>query len=211
MAISTNGLQLARIAGAVFNQQLSASDYSEILAANKTAAELNAWANAAVAAEFKNKTTTDIAKAVLANVGLSTVAGLEAWVAAQLTAAGTAKRGETIISLLNSYSNMDTTEAIYGASVATFNTKVDASQALSQTTGNAGGTYAAVSSVVVNTALTLTSATQTSTGTAGDDTFTAAAGTWGAGDVVNGAAGGCAARAPGCGTARPPTRPAPDA
>ena len=77
MAISTNGLQLVRIAGAVFNQQLSAADYSEILAANKTAAELDAWANAAVAAEFRNKTTTDIAKAVLANVGLSSVAGIE--------------------------------------------------------------------------------------------------------------------------------------
>ena len=78
MAITTNGLQLTRLAGAVFNQQLSASDYSEILASNKTAAELDAWANAAVASEFRNKTTTDIAKAVLANVGLSSVAGLEA-------------------------------------------------------------------------------------------------------------------------------------
>jgi len=35
----------------------------------------------------------------------------------------------------------------------------------------------------------LTSAIQTSTGTAGDDTFTAAAGTWNTGDVVNGGAG----------------------
>ncbi len=98
MAITTNGLQLARIAGAVFNQQLSASDYSEILAANKTAAELDAWANAAVAAEFRNKTTTDIAKAVLANVGLSEVTGLEAWVAGQLTAGGgVAKAGATML------------------------------------------------------------------------------------------------------------------
>jgi len=187
MAIATNGLQIVRIAGAVFNQQLSATDYTEILTANKTAAELNAWANSAVAAEFKGKTTTDIAKAVLANLGL-TQPGLDAWLAGQLTAGGgVAKAGETMLSLLNDYSNMSTTEAIYGASVATFNTKVDASQALSQTTGNAGGTYAAISTA--NTALTLTSATQTSTGTAGDDTFTAGAGAWGTGDVVNGAAG----------------------
>ena len=190
MAISTNGLQLVRLAGAVFNQQLSAADYSEVLAANKTAAELNAWANTAVAAEFKNKTTTDIAKAVLANVGLSSVAGLEAWLAGQLTAGGgVAKAGETIMSLLNDYSNMSTTDATYGASVVTFNAKSAASQVLSQTAGSAAGTYAAVSSTVVNTSLTLTSATQTSTGTAGDDTFTAAAGAWGVGDVVNGAAG----------------------
>ena len=187
MAISTNGLQLVRLAGAVFNQQLSASDYSEILAANKTAAELDAWANAAVAAEFRNKTTTDIAKAVLANVGLSSVAGLEAWVAGQLTAGGgVAKAGATMLAMLNDFSNM-TADATYGAAATTFNTKSAASQVLSQTAGTAGGTYAAVASV--NTALTLTSATQTSNGTAGDDTFSAAAGTWGAGDVVNGGAG----------------------
>ena len=59
MAIPTNGLQLVRLAGAVFNQQLSAADYSELLTANKTATELNAWANSAVAAQFKGKTTLD--------------------------------------------------------------------------------------------------------------------------------------------------------
>ena len=115
MAITTNGLQLARIAGAVFNQQLSASDYSEILASYKTAAELDAWANAAVAAEFRNKTTTDIAKAVLANVGLSSVAGLENWVTGQLNAGGgLAKAGATMLAMLNDYSNMSTSDATYG-------------------------------------------------------------------------------------------------
>ena len=186
MAIATNGLQLVRIAGAVFNQQLSAADYSEILTANKTAAELNAWANSAVAAEFKGKTTTDIAKAVLANLGL-TQPGLDAWLAGQLTAGGgVAKAGETMLSLLNDYSNM-TADATFGSFATTFNTKAAGSQALSQTAGTATGTFAAVSTA--NTALTLTAATQTSTGTTGDDTFTAAAGTWGTGDVVNGGTG----------------------
>jgi hypothetical protein len=148
MAIPTNGIQLVRLSGALFNQQLSSADYSEILAANKTAAELDAWANAAVAAEFKGKTTTDISKAVLANVGLSSVAGLEAWVAGQLNAGGGfAKAGSTLLSLLNDYSNMSPADAIYGASVSTFNKKVDNSQAASQTPGTAKGTYAAVSSV----------------------------------------------------------------
>jgi trimeric autotransporter adhesin len=189
MAISTNGVILTRLTGALYNQQLGAATYAEVLAGNSTAAALNTWANAAVAADFGSKTDLQVATTLITNVGLSSVAGLANWVAAQLTAGGTAKRGETIISLLNNYSNMDTTEAIYGASVATFNTKVDASQTLSQTTGSTGGTFASVSSAVVNTALTLTSATQTSTGTAGDDTFTAAAGAWGTGDVVNGGAG----------------------
>ena len=174
MAISTNGLQLVRLAGAVFNQQLSASDYSEILASNKTAAELDAWANAAVAAEFRNKTTTDIAKAVLANVGLSSVTGLEAWVAGQLTAGGgVAKAGQTMLSLLNDYSNMSTTEAIYGASVVTFNTKVTNSQTLSQTAGTATGTYASVGTTAPAVVFPLTTGADVKTFGSGNDTINA--------------------------------------
>jgi len=194
MAISTNGLQLARIAGAVFNQQLSASDYSEILAANKTAAELDAWANAAVAAEFRNKTTTDIAKAVLENVGLSTVAGLEAWVAGQLTAGGgVAKAGATMLAMLNDFSNM-TADATYGAAATTFNQKAANSQALSQTAGTAGGTYAAVSTATPSSAFTLTTGVDLKTTGAGADTFTSvnpasATATLTAGDNLNGGAG----------------------
>ena len=198
MAISTNGLQLVRLAGAVFDQQLSASDYSEILTANKTAAELDAWANAAVAAEFRNKTTTDIAKAVLANVGLSTVAGLENWVVGQLNAGGgLAKAGATMLAMLNDYSNMSTTEAIYGASVATFNQKVSNSQALSQTAGTAGGTYAAVSGAAAASSFTLTTGLDTGskfTGGTGNDVFSgiltdAATGTLTPGDSLVGGAG----------------------
>jgi Ca2+-binding RTX toxin-like protein len=198
MAISTNGLQLVRIAGAVFNQQLSASDYSEILTANKTAAELDAWANAAVAAEFRNKTTTDIAKAVLTNVGLTSVVGLENWVVGQLNAGGgVAKAGATMLAMLNDYANMSTTEAIYGASVATFNQKASNSQALSQTAGTAGGTYAAVSGAAAAASFTLTTGLDTGskfTGGTGGDIFSgiltdAATGTLTAGDSLVGGAG----------------------
>jgi len=197
MAIATNGLQLVRLSGAVFNQQLSASDYSEILASNKTAAELEAWANAAVASEFRNKTTTDIAKAVLANVGLSSVAGLEAWVAGQLTAGGgVAKAGASMLAMLNDYSNMDTTEAIYGASVVTFNAKSANSQVMSQTAGTAAGTYAAVPTVVAvkPSTFTLTIGTDAPAATGGNDTFDASLTTTGlqtltATDNLDGGAG----------------------
>jgi hypothetical protein len=195
MAITTNGLQLTRLAGAAFDQQLSASDYSEILAANKTAAELDAWANAAVAAQFRNKTTTDIAKAVLANVGLSTVAGLENWVAGQLNAGGgVAKAGASLLAMLNDYSNMSTTDATYGASVVTFNQKTANSQALSQTAGTATGTYAAVSTATPSTPFTLTTGVDLKTTGAGADTFTSvnpavATATLTAGDNINGGAG----------------------
>ena len=193
MAITTNGLQLARIAGAAFNQQLSASDYSEILAANKTAAELNAWANAAVAAEFKGKTTTNIATALLTNLGLSSVVGLDAWVAAQLTAGGgVAKAGETLLSMLNDFSNM-TADVTFGASATTFNTKATASQLLSQTAGTATGTYAAVSAATPVAAYTLLTGVDLKTTGAGDDVFTSVntstSQTLNAGDNINGGTG----------------------
>jgi hypothetical protein len=195
MAITTNGLQLTRLAGAVFNQQLSASDYSEILASNKTAAELDAWANAAVASEFRNKTTTDIAKAVLANVGLSSVAGLEAWVAGQLTAGGgVAKAGASLLAMLNDYSNMSTTEAIYGASVVTFNQKTANSQALSQTAGTATGKFASVSTATPAVVFPLTTGADVKTFGSGNDTvnalFATATGmTFQATDSLDGGAG----------------------
>jgi len=194
MAISTNGLQLVRLAGAVFNQQLSASDYSEILTANKTAAELDAWANATVAAEFRNKTTTDIAKAVLGNVGLSTVAGLENWVVGQLNAGGgVAKAGQTMLAMLNDFSNMSTTDATYGAAVITFNQKVANSQALSQTAGTATGTYSAVSSATPVQAFALTTGVDSKTLGTGNDSFTSAntstSQTLNSGDSIDGGAG----------------------
>jgi hypothetical protein len=163
------------------------------LAANKTAAELDAWANAAVAAEFRNKTTTDIAKAVLANVGLSSVTGLEAWVAGQLTAGGgVAKAGATMLAMLNDFSNM-TADATYGAAATTFNQKAANSQALSQTAGTAGGTYAAVSSAAAVSNFTLTTGVDLRTAGSGDDTYTSVntstSQTLNAGDNINGGAG----------------------
>jgi len=194
MAISTNGLQLARIAGAVFNQQLSASDYSEILAANKTAAELDAWANAAVAAEFRNKTTSDIAKAVLDNVGLSSVAGLQNWVAGQLNAGGgVAKAGATMLAMLNDFSNM-TADATYGAAATTFNQKAANSQALSQTAGTTTGTYAAVSTTAAPVIFPLTTGADVRSTGSGADTLnalysTTGGMTFGTNDILDGGAG----------------------
>lgn len=197
MAITTNGLQLARIAGAVFNQQLSNADYTEILAANKTATELNAWANSAVASEFRNKTTTQVAEALLANVGLSTVAGLQNWVVGQLNAGGgMTKAGETILAMLNDFSNMSTADATYGAAVTTFNQKSSNSQAISQTAGAQTGAYATVSSSAPSALISLTSSVDNRTGGSGSDTFSAISDgttvtstTINAGDSLDGGAG----------------------
>jgi hypothetical protein len=80
---------------------------------------------------------------VLTNLSLTTVAGLDNWVAAQLTAAGStaAAKGAKLVSMLNDYAMM-TADATYGASATSFNTKVSAALVLSQTEGNAGGAFA---------------------------------------------------------------------
>jgi hypothetical protein len=195
MAISTNGTIITRLAGALYGEYLSNASYVEVSTTAPATVAANWLSN-----DFAGKTDAQIATTVLANLSLSTVAGLDNWVAAQLTAAGstTAAKGAKLVSLLNDYSQM-TADVTYGASATAFNGKVSASLTLSQTTGAAGGSFAAVSSA--SPALTLTSATQTSTGGAGDDTFTAGAGTWGAGDVVNGGLGSDTLNATVTGTA----------
>jgi len=196
MAIPTNGIQLVRLSGALFNQQLSASDYTDILAANKTVTELNAWANSMVSLEYKNKTVTQIAGDLLKNLDLSSVAGLQNWVAGQLTAGGgVAKAGETILAMLNDFSNM-TADATYGAAATTFNAKTANAQTLSQTAGSVGGTFSAVSSVatVKTQTITLTAGTDVRAGGSGNDTFdaglsTSSLQTLNSGDRLDGGAG----------------------
>ena len=45
MAISTNGTVLARVAGALYNTQMSNSTYNEVTAVITTSASLNALVN----------------------------------------------------------------------------------------------------------------------------------------------------------------------
>jgi len=168
MAISTPGVIVTRFAGALYNQQLSNSTYSEVLTAYKTVAELNTLANALVAADFGTQTDLAIATTIVTNLGMSSIAGLSNYVAGQLTAGGAANKGATIISLLNSFSQM-TADATYGTYAAAFNTKVDNAQALSQTSGNTGTTFTAAGTA--GKPFTLTTGVDTFVGTVGDDTF----------------------------------------
>jgi hypothetical protein len=116
MAISTNGTIITRLAGALYGEYLSNASYTE----------LNTTAAATVAAnmlsnDFAGKTDAQIATTVLTNLGLTTVAGLDNWVAAQLTAAGStaAAKGAKLVSMLNDYAMM-TADATYGASATSF-------------------------------------------------------------------------------------------
>jgi S-layer protein len=170
MAISTNGTVLARVAGALYNTQMSNATYDEVKLLDPAS-----LANALYARDFNMVTDATVATTLLTNLGLTAVEGLANWVAAQLTAAG-ANKGAKVVDMLNGFAQM-TADTTYGAAATAFNTKVDAALALSQTVGNKGGTFAAAGVVVPtpvgNAAFTLTTAADAFTGGAGDDTFTA--------------------------------------
>jgi hypothetical protein len=171
MAISTNGTVLARLAGGLYNTQMSNATYSEV----KTL-DPSALANTLYARDFASATDLSVATTLVTNLGLTSVTGLTNWVAAQLTAAGTGNKGAKVVDLLNSFAQL-TADTTYGAYATAFNTKVDAALVLSQTTGNAGGTFAAagVAPAPVNGTFALTTSIDTIVGGAGDDTITAAA------------------------------------
>ncbi len=173
MPISTNGAIVTRLAGALYNQQLSNATYNEVLAAFNSPTALNNLANYLISTDFGNKTDLQIAETLVSNLGLSAVSGLDAWVAGQLTSAGAGNKGAKIISMLNDFSNISSTDATYGAAVTAFNTKVDAAQVLSQTTGNTGSTFAAAGTTTSAASFTLTTGVDSFTGSANADTFNA--------------------------------------
>lgn len=217
MPISTNGTIITRVAGALYGEYLSNASYNELVLVSPIAPATVA-ANF-ITSDFMGRTDAQLATTVLTNLGLSSITGLNNWLAAQMTAAGStaALKGAKLVDLLNSFSTM-TTDATYGSFATTFNNNVSASLTYSQTANSAGGSFAtaganaaaaataaaaaaaataaaaaaataAANAAAATAALTLTTAIGTSTGTAGDDTFTAASGTWNTGDVVNGGSG----------------------
>ena len=187
MAISTNGTIITRLAGALYNEYLSNASYTE----------LNTTAAATVAAnmltnDFAGKTDAQLAKTILTNLGLTSIAGLDNYVAGQLTAAGSsaAAKGAKLVSMLNDYAMM-TADATYGASATSFNAKTEASLVKSQTTGSKSGSFATSDVVAItNAVLPLTAGVDTTlVGGAGSDTYTATNATLTAGDSMDGGAG----------------------
>jgi hypothetical protein len=193
MAISTNGTVIARLAGGLYNTVMSNATYLEVAAQDPSA-----LANTLYSRDFAKSTDLAVATTLITNLGLSTVAGLDNWVAAQLTAAGTAGKGAKIVSLLNDFAGM-TADTTYGTQATAFNAKVDAALAASQKTGAVEGKFATAGVVAVtNATFTLTSSLDTVVGGAGDDTINAtavnpttgaAATNLTAGDSIDGGAG----------------------
>ena len=145
MAISTNATVVARLAGGLYNQTLSNSDFELINGAIKTAADLNTFANESFNRDFGGKSDLQVANTLLANLGLSSVAGLNNWVAAQLTAA-TSGKGAKVVSMLNDFANM-TSDPTYGSAATAFNSKASAALALAQKAGSTGGDFNAAATI----------------------------------------------------------------
>ena len=191
MAISTNGTVLARVAGALYNTQMSNATYSEVKTLDPAS-----LTDALYARDFANATDTAVATTLVTNLGLSTVDGLVNWVAAQLTAAG-ANKGAKVVELLNGFAQMSA-DATYGAAATAFNAKVDAALAASQKDGNAEGKFETAGVTAPVTSFALTTSVEAIVGSAGDHTITAPAtvATTGAaqttinsGDSIDGGAG----------------------
>jgi hypothetical protein len=167
MAISTNGTVLTRLAGALYNTQMSNATYKEVAALDPSA-----LANVLYARDFNTVSDATVASTLVTNLGLSSVAGLSNWVAAQLTAAG-ANKGAKVVELLNGFAQMSS-DATYGAAATAFNNKVDAALALSQKTDDTGGTFDSVSTAASGKTFTLTANIETVSGGSGNDFFSGA-------------------------------------
>jgi len=187
MAISTNGAILTRVTSALYGEYLSNASYTELKDTAPATAAANFLTN-----DFASKTDLQIANTILTNLGLTSITGLNNWLSAQLTAAGTtaAAKGAKLVSILNDYANL-TTDATYGSYATSFNAKVEAGLVKSQTAGAKGGAYATADAVAItNATLALTTGVDTTlVGGAGADTYTASGTTLTAGDVLAGGAG----------------------
>jgi len=191
MAISTNGTIITRLAGSLYGEYLSNASYTELNTTAASTVAANMLSN-----DFAGKTDAQLATTILTNLGLTTVAGLNNWVAAQLTAAGStaAAKGAKLVSMLNDFAMM-TADTTYGTYATSFNAKTAASLTLSQTAGNLGGSFATADSVSISgQTFTLTTGTNKFTGTIADDTFDAGISssslqTLNSGDSLDGGAG----------------------
>ena len=169
MAISTNGAIITRLSSALYGEYLSNATYNEVISTAPATLAATFLAN-----DFAGKTDAQLAKTILTNLGLTSITGLDNWLAAQLTAAGstTALKGAKIVSIMNDYANL-TTDATYGTYATSFNAKVSAGLVKSQTSGSAGGAYSTADAVSVSdSTFTLTTGVDKFTGSAGNDTFT---------------------------------------
>ena len=157
--IPTNALQVARFAGAVFGAEVGSVTNAQINADIVTYGGLNNALNAYYkASPLGAMKATDVAAAILSNVGLSSTDAYASALAGQITtAAATGTQGQLIASLLNTFAGM-TGDATYGTAAAKFNANVTSAMSYTGSTDIAFGT---VVNVVQSSVLTTSQDTYT--------------------------------------------------
>lgn len=139
MATGFNSAVIARAAAALYDVQLGnasmswALDQVDRVHGGNVGALIQGVINADPA--LKALTAAQMAAVIVKNVGVTSgVADAEAYVAAQLTAAGAANYGTAITSLLNGFAALPASNP-YGAAAAAFNAQVMGAGAYAQTIG----------------------------------------------------------------------------
>ena len=181
--LPTSAVQIARFAGALYGVEVGTVTMAQINADINAVGGISAAVNGYFKATFSNAKASDVAAAILANVGLSATDPYAAALTAQITAAGaTGTQGQTILALLNNFASL-TSDATYGKAASAFNANVNTALTYSGADNVAFGTANAP------TAFNLTTGLDNVNGPAGTIYFaplTNNGNTWQSGDTITG-------------------------
>jgi len=168
--LATSATQIARFADALFDVKVGSVTMAQVQADIGFAGGIDNVFNSYYDAAFGMMSTTDVASMMVANLGITTAAGLsaaavsdaEAYVEAQLNSAAASDRGAVVADILNMFSGL-TGDATYGAAASAWNSDIADAQEYAKN-------YAEdVSSGYVVTDFSLTSATDHIMGSDQDD------------------------------------------
>ena len=172
---SFNETVIARVAAGLYGLQLGNGTMQSVLnTADASANGLDTLINTVYNRDFASLSNANVAKLLVANLGISGAgqAPAEAFVTAQLDAAGPANEGTKIAELTNLFSGL-TADPVYGAAASAFNAQIASAVAFANTPGSFDR------SVTLGTAMSLTGNQDFMSGSPGADTITAR--------VINGA------------------------
>jgi len=166
--LATPDTQIIRVVEALYNQTPGYT-YLANFRTFTTDNGIDGFANA-MAASFASSTDAALAATVTANLGLTgdALSAGNAYLEAQFAAAPAA-RGKAVLDAMNALATLES-DATYGAAATAFNADVVASTSYSIVTTNTAALAAGAGQ-----SYSLSTATDNLTGTAGDDTFNAAA------------------------------------
>jgi len=179
----TNAAQVQTFATALYGVQVGSTTMTQVTSDIQAAGGLNNALNAYYSASFGTASVNDVAKAIVANVGLGADTNAIAFIAAQLTPVAAGARGAAVIAMLDNFLN--TTTGTYAAAATAFNATVATAVAYTGAANVAAGT----ANPVIASVFTLGTSVDTITATAGDDTISATNLTLQSGDALFGGSG----------------------